>query len=248
MWSRVGRALDHARRPVGEQARRAAGTTSPGRWRPGAGTRSRAGGAARRSSGGSRSSRPSTSAPISRSGSTTRSTGRRRIDSSPSSVHSPPGCPASQPGSRRSRVPALPTSIARRRGAAQARRPTRSAGPPPAPRRSTSAPERPRPRPGSSACRRRRGSCAIAVSPSAIAARSAARWEIDLSGGGGERPAQRPGGLEAGSPRRRRPRRRRGRARGRPRRRARPPRRRRPRPRSRRCACRAPGRAPCPRC
>ena len=45
-----------------------------------------------------------------RSGSATRSTGRRRIDSSPSSVHSPPGCPDSQPGSRRSSVPELPTS------------------------------------------------------------------------------------------------------------------------------------------
>ena len=49
-----------------------------------------------------------------------RSTGRRRIESSPSSVHSPPSCPASQPGSSRSRVPALPTSIAAGRGAAQA--------------------------------------------------------------------------------------------------------------------------------
>ena len=49
-------------------------------------------------------------APIGRSGTAMRSTGRRRIDSSPSSVHDPPGCPASQPGSRRSSVPELPTS------------------------------------------------------------------------------------------------------------------------------------------
>ena len=49
-------------------------------------------------------------APISRSGMATRSTGRRRIDSSPSSVHVPPGWPASQPGASRISVPALPTS------------------------------------------------------------------------------------------------------------------------------------------
>ncbi len=59
--------------------------------------------------GGKRSSRASTVAPIMRSGSATRSTGRRRIDSSPSSVQTPPGCPASQPGSSRISVPALPT-------------------------------------------------------------------------------------------------------------------------------------------
>ena len=40
-----------------------------------------------------------------------RSTGRRRIDSSPSNVHSPPGCPASHPGASRISVPALPTSM-----------------------------------------------------------------------------------------------------------------------------------------
>ncbi len=40
-----------------------------------------------------------------------RSTGRRRIDSSPSSVNERPSCAASQPGSSRSSVPALPTSI-----------------------------------------------------------------------------------------------------------------------------------------
>ena len=62
--------------------------------------------------GGSRSSRAESEAPIARRGSATRSTGRRRIESSPSSSQVPPGCPASQPGSSRSRVPALPTSIA----------------------------------------------------------------------------------------------------------------------------------------
>ncbi len=56
-------------------------------------------------SGVKRPSRASIPAPISASGSTTRSTGRRRIDSSPSRVHSPPGCPASHPGSSRSSVP-----------------------------------------------------------------------------------------------------------------------------------------------
>ncbi len=63
------------------------------------------------SSGGSRPSRHATSAPIWSSGSAIRSTGRRRIDSSPSSVHSPLPCPASQPGRSRSSVPALPTSM-----------------------------------------------------------------------------------------------------------------------------------------
>ena len=49
--------------------------------------------------------------PSERSGSAIRSTGRRRIESSPSSVNERPSCAASQPGSRRSSVPALPTSI-----------------------------------------------------------------------------------------------------------------------------------------
>ena len=62
--------------------------------------------------------------PSRRSGSATRSTGRRRMLSSPSSVQRPPPCPASQPGSSRSSVPALPTSIALARSCApaQARR------------------------------------------------------------------------------------------------------------------------------
>ena len=55
---------------------------------------------------GPRSRRPSA-----RSGRGDRSTGRRRIDSSPSKVHSPPGWPASQPGASRISVPALPTSM-----------------------------------------------------------------------------------------------------------------------------------------
>ena len=50
-------------------------------------------------------------APIARSGSITRSTGRRLIEASPSSVNVRPSWPASQPGSRRMSVPALPTSI-----------------------------------------------------------------------------------------------------------------------------------------
>ena len=63
-------------------------------------------------SGVKRSSRARSSAPICASGRATRSTGRRRMLSSPSSVQLPSGCPASQPGSSRSSVPALPTSIA----------------------------------------------------------------------------------------------------------------------------------------
>ena len=158
------------------------------------------------------------------------------------------GCPASQPGSSRSRVPALPTSICRR-----PRAPRRPTPPDPRPRRrgrSTSRAERLDRGRASSACRRRRGSWRSRVSPSPIAATIAARCEIDLSGGGDERaraagPAgskrvihSAPATTETTWPR--------------PRTisaaRARPPRRRRPRSRSRRCACRAPGRAPCPRC
>ncbi len=61
-------------------------------------------------SGVKRPSRASIPAPIIASGSTTRSTGRRLIESSPSSVQIPPGWPASHPGSSRSSVPELPTS------------------------------------------------------------------------------------------------------------------------------------------
>ena len=61
--------------------------------------------------GAKRPSWASIQAPISRSGMATRSTGRRRIEASPSKVHSPPGWPASQPGASRISVPALPTSM-----------------------------------------------------------------------------------------------------------------------------------------
>ena len=110
------------RRPVGERGRRAAGTTSPGRWRPAAGSRSRAARApadAQRRQALRRA--PRSSAPISRSGSATRSTGRRRIDSSPSSVQLARGWPASQPGSSRSRRAGVAdVDRAPPRGAAQA--------------------------------------------------------------------------------------------------------------------------------
>ncbi len=75
-------------------------------------------------SGGSRPSRASTAAPIRASGSTTRSTGRLRIDSSPSSVQTPPGCPASHPGRSRSSVPELPTSSVPPVASSAPRRPT----------------------------------------------------------------------------------------------------------------------------
>ena len=60
--------------------------------------------------------------PMRRSGVTTRSTGRRRIDSSPSSVNVP-GWPARMPESSRSSVPALCTSIGPS-GGCSPRRPT----------------------------------------------------------------------------------------------------------------------------
>ena len=174
------------------------------------------------------------------------STRRRRASTRPRAGR------RANPGSSRSSVPALPTSISA--GAAPRRPdpvdPTSSPHRSPRPS-SLTRPRAPARRRASSACRRRRGSpdprLALAPSRRAIAA----RWEIDLSGGGVSVPRSGP----AGSKRVIR----------------RPPvadrrettwpssrttsaarvglaRRRRPRPRSRRCACRAPGRAPCPRC
>ena len=122
-------------------------------------------------------------APISRSGIATRSTGRRRIDSSPSSVNVP-SWPARMPTISRSSVPALPTSIGLS-GARRPRRPTpwtrRRVGPSSssstrAPSCSTAATvERvsaPAPNPSTSTV------------PSARAPNSTARWETDLSPGG----------------------------------------------------------------
>ena len=74
---------------------------------------------------------------------------------SPSSVKRRPSCPASQPGSSRMSVPALPTSMGPSGsvGAAQARCRAATTS---SPRCSAIAPTR-GPRPGSSACRPRRG-------------------------------------------------------------------------------------------
>src|SRR5215218_9208974 len=164
------------------------------------------------SSGGRRSSRLSRRAPISRSGTAIRSTGRRRIESSPSRTQRLPSCPASQPGSSRSRVPALPTSIvadpAPRSPTPRMRTPRlgatrRSGGRPSGPGTTfvhetwgaiaTSAPS------AATASRVERVSAAsrkavISVSPSPIAAISAARWEIDLSEGGRSQPRRGPEG------------------------------------------------------
>ena len=100
-----------------------------------------------------------------------------------------PPAPASQPGSRRISVPALPTSIGRRARAAS-RRPTPRMTSSPA-RSSTSAPSARTPR-ASSSCPRRRGSCGSRTGSSAIAPSSAARCEIDLSGGGVSSPRSGP--------------------------------------------------------
>ena len=133
--------------------------------------------------GGKRPSRASTRAPIARSGSATRSTGRRRIDSSPSSVQTPPGWPASQPGSSRISVPELPTSSRPPVASSGACRPTPRSTMQPPPSSSTPAPSL---RSASSV------ECVSAESrklrmvtgSSAIAPKSAARCEIDLSAGG----------------------------------------------------------------
>ena len=125
-------------------------------------------------------------APIRRSGSAMRSTGRRRIDASPSSVHERPCC-AGEPARQQAHQRAGVADVDRRR---RARRASRR----PAPRMTSSSAallderaERARPRAASSSCRRRRGSCAIATGSAAIAPSSAARCEIDLSGGGAQR-------------------------------------------------------------
>ena len=105
--------------------------------------------------------------------------------SSPSSVQLPPsGCPASQPGSSRSSVPALPTSIAAPAGAAQAGAvDDEVAGRAP----STHA-RRARCTASSVDCVS--AACEVVRDPARarllIAPSSAARWEIDLSGGGVE--------------------------------------------------------------
>ena len=90
--------------------------------------------------GGNLPSRASIRAPICSSGPAMRSTGRRRIDSSPSSSKLWPCWNASHPGSSRISVPALPTSIAAVGGRALRNPPPRitsSSG-----RRSTIAPRR----------------------------------------------------------------------------------------------------------
>src|SRR5215213_52688 len=143
-------------------------------------------------SGGRRPSRQEIEAPIRRRGSAMRSTGRRRMDSSPSSSQIPPGCPASQPGSSRNRVPALPTSTGALAGP---RMPT------PAMRISAATPSAPSTR-APSASIAARVECvsaesrnpSTALSPSAIAAISAALWEIDLSEGGRRAPRSGPAG------------------------------------------------------
>ena len=114
-----------------------------------------------------------------------RSTGRRRIDSSPSSVHAPPGL-AGEPAGQQPHQRAGVADVDRRRparapraGPGRGSRARRRAA-----RRARRAPARPR---ASSACRRRRGSRVIRTGSAVIAPSSAARWEIDLSGGARER-------------------------------------------------------------
>ena len=100
--------------------------------------------------------------------------GRRRIDSSPSSVNERPSWAASQPGSSRSSVPALPTSIGPP-GSRASRRPGAAHG---SPRRAPPRARRARAPPRAwSRCRRRAGSSrsAPARRPSRRAARRGGR-------------------------------------------------------------------------
>ena len=196
VWSRVGsgsttRGLALGQQPREQQAGLDLGAGDRhlvGRCRAAARPRSRAAAAAPR---GQRDS-----APIWRSGSAIRSTGRRRIESSPSSVHSPLPAPRASPAA----------------AAAACRRCRRRSPPGAAPRSPTPrdpqlapAPSRRRPRPGAERLDGGQGRAGVGgvevaldrVSPSPIAAISAARWEIDLSAGGRRRRAA-ARGIEAG--------------------------------------------------
>ena len=188
-----------------------------------------------------------------------RSTGRRRIESSPSSVQLAavlPGEPARQQPQQGAGVADVDRRRARRRAGRRRADPQRAvaqADRDPTRRLHLRRPSaQRRPRPGSSGCRRRRGSPRSASPPPPIAAISAARWEIDLSAGGRREPRSGPEGskrviaaallpgAEHGDRVAELADQRRGAAR--------PARRRRPRARPRRRSCREPGRAPCPRC
>ena len=259
VWSRLGSGSTtlvspSASRPGEQQARLDLGAGDRqlvGRCRAAARPRSLAAAAAPRGRSGRRPSR----AAARRSGRPGGggSTRRRRASSSP------PRCPASQPGSSRSRVPALPTSIVRRLG--RPRRPTprdpqRAARARDSVRRRSLDPRAraPRPRPASSGCRRRRGS-PRPRSPPRPSPRSAPRGGRSTCprAGAGVRAGVRPGrsgaahaatyywpGVEHGD--------RVAELADQLRGALAPARRRRPRARPRRRSCRAPDAAPCPRC
>ena len=109
--------LDDRRRALRPGARRGERPTSPARTRPGARSRSREAARPRRRAARGRRV-VSTSPPIRRSGSATRSIGRAESDASPTSSNRP-SWPARTPASRRMSVPAFPQSI----GAAGGRSP-----------------------------------------------------------------------------------------------------------------------------
>ena len=147
--------------------------------------RTRSGG--KTSPGAAGSARPSTVAPIRRSGSATRRIGRRVSEASPTSSVSN-GRPASRPISSRMVVPELPQSSGpRRRG--------RPAKPTPRTRASSPAISMSTPSARSAAAVDRlsppRPSPRASTAPSASAPNSSARCEIDLSPGNPAGPAQR---------------------------------------------------------
>ncbi len=129
-------------------------------------------------------------APIARSGSATRSMGRRLIDASPVSTERK-GRPASTPASIRIVEPELPTSS----DPLAARRPVG-----PSPSTSTARPDPRTSTPNSFRQRRVEAQSAaveklpMRVSPSASAPRIASRWERDLSPGSVKRPRKREAG------------------------------------------------------
>ena len=151
-------------------------------------------------SGGKRPpSRPSMCAPISRSGATTRSMGRRAIDSSPDSTVSRVQA-AAHPASSRIPVPELPTSTTPAGSCSRPGPPSTTTAPPGGRRR----PSAPKARHGRQGVRGRPGRSTGPSGwdrPSARAASSRARWEMDLSPGTRSRPCTPTGGPDRASER-----------------------------------------------
>ena len=182
MWSRLGRRLDRpSSSPVGQQAGEQHARLHLGARRPAARTRCpRSARAADRERREAARRGPRSRAPICRSGAAMRSTGRRRIESSPSSVHAPPRLPG-EPARQQPHQRAGVADVDRPRRRRAPRRPGAADGQRRPAARLDQRARAPARRPASSACRRRRGSRVTRTGSAHIAPISAARCDIDLS-------------------------------------------------------------------